>query len=136
MKKICLAGLLLLLATPLQAEQPPVVVTPVMRTDVTASGQPIILPQKDAEIVVANYEIAPGASLPIHKHPFPRYAYVLAGTLEVTNTETGRSETYRTGAFIIEAVGQWHKGANIGTDPVKLLVIDMIEHGQNNVVKQ
>ena len=28
------------------------------------------------------------------------------------------------------------QGANIGTDPVKLLVIDMIEHGQNNVVKQ
>lgn len=136
MNKIWLAGVLLLLATPLRAEQPPVVVTPVMTTNATISGQPIVLPQKNAEVVVANYEIAPGASLPVHKHPFPRYAYVLSGTLQVTNTETGKDAVYETGAFIVEAVGQWHKGANIGKDPVKLLVIDMIEQGQNNVVKQ
>ena len=136
MKKIWLTGAFLLLATPVLAEQPPVVVTPVMTTNATISGQPIVLPQKNAEVVVANYEIAPGASLPVHKHPFPRYAYVLAGTLQVTNTETGKDAIYETGAFIVEAVGQWHKGANIGKDPVKLLVIDMIEQGANNVVKQ
>ena len=126
------------LAFPAMAEEmkAPVVVTAVLTTAVTASGQPIEWPQQNAEIVTATYEIAPGAALPEHKHPFPRYAYVLAGTLEVTNTETGKAVVYKAGDFIAEAVGQWHKGANIGADPVKLFVMDMIEKGENNVVKK
>jgi quercetin dioxygenase-like cupin family protein len=132
-----IATCLLLGALPAVAEEtPPVVVTPVMKSAVTATGQPIQLPQKDAEIQVSTYDIAVGAKLPVHKHPFPRYAYVLAGKIEVTNTEAGTVAVYETGGFIIEAVGQWHKASNIGTEPVKLLVIDMIEAGQNNVVKQ
>ena len=43
---------------------------------------------KDAQVVVSSYEIAPGAVLPVHKHPFPRYAYVQAGHLRVTNNDT------------------------------------------------
>jgi quercetin dioxygenase-like cupin family protein len=78
----------------------------------------------------------PGATLPEHKHPAPRYAYVLSGTLRVSNTDTGKSDVYKSGDFIVEAVDQWHKAANIGSDPVKLLVIDTTEHGQNNVVKK
>lgn len=142
---IPLLGTLLLLAACAQAPEtkaetnaatPAVVVTPVMTTDVTASGQPIRLPQGDAEVGVSTYDIAPGAKLPVHEHPFPRYAYVLAGTLSVTNTETGKTVTYEKGGFIVEAVGQWHKAANIGKDAVKLLVIDMTPPGENNVVKQ
>jgi len=135
----CLIAICLLLsAAPALAEEvtPPVVVTPVMKSAVTATGQPIQLPQKDAEVQVSTYDIPPGAKLPVHKHPFPRYAYVLSGRIEVTNTEAGTVAIYETGGFIIEAVGQWHKASNIGTEPVKLLVIDMIEAGQNNVVKQ
>jgi quercetin dioxygenase-like cupin family protein len=137
MRQLCLV-LFTALAMPTAAEEvkAPVVVTPVLTTAVTASGQPIEWPQQNAEIVTATYEIAPGAALPEHKHPFPRYAYVLAGTLEVTNTETGKAVVYKSGDFIAEAVGQWHKGANIGPDPVKLFVMDMIEKGENNVVKK
>lgn len=140
MKLISLTVMFLILAAPLQAEEsnpaPAVVVTPVMTTDVTASGQPIVLPQKDAEVSASTYDIAPGAKLPVHKHPYPRYAYVLAGKLSVTNVDTGKTNIYETGGFIVEAVGQWHKAANIGSDAVKLLVIDMAPKGTNNVVKQ
>jgi hypothetical protein len=31
-------------------------------------------------------------------------------------------------------VEQWHTGANIGSEPVKLLVIDIAEKGQTNTV--
>ena len=31
-------------------------------------------------------------------------------------------------------IGEWHQGANIGTDPVKLLVIDQVEKGQKNTI--
>jgi gentisate 1,2-dioxygenase len=74
--------------------------------------------------------------LPKHKHPFPRYGYVQAGTIEVTNLDTGKTETFKTGDFILEAVDQWHFGANKGLEPVKLLVIDMVEKGASNTVLQ
>lgn len=129
-------------ATPLHAEsQPvqtetakPVIVRPVMSAVTTSSGQPIVLPQKDAQVVVSTYEIAPGAVLPVHKHPFPRYAYVQAGSLRVTNNDTGKSEDFKPGDFIVEAVGQWHFGTNTGKDAVKLLVIDMVEKGKANTI--
>ncbi|EKS27499.1 cupin domain-containing protein [Afipia felis] len=128
--------------TPLHAEsQPaqtetakPVIVRPVMSAVTTSSGQPIVLPQKDAQVVVSTYEIAPGAVLPVHKHPFPRYAYVQAGSLRVTNNDTGKSEDFKPGDFIVEAVGQWHFGTNTGKDAVKLLVIDMVEKGKPNTI--
>lgn len=141
------AASLLLAAAPLRADDhghgaakavpgqtASVVVRPVLSATHTATGQPIVLPQKDAQLLVSTYEIAPGAVLPVHKHPFPRYAYVQAGSLRVTNSETGKAEDYKPGDFILEAVGQWHFGTNTGTDPVKLLVIDMVEKGQNNTV--
>jgi quercetin dioxygenase-like cupin family protein len=136
MKLVCIVvGLLALLISPVQAqEQRDVVVTQLLSTTVTSSGQPIVLPQKDAQIIVSTYDVVPGATLPVHKHPYPRYAYVLSGDLRVTNRETGRSDTYKTGDFILESVGQWHTGTNIGDEPVKLLVIDMVEKGQANTV--
>ncbi len=140
MKSFALALGLMLVASPLRADTQPatskVVVKPVLSTTVTSSGQPVVLPQKDAQVVVSTYEIPPGAVLPKHKHPFPRYAYVQAGTIEVTNLDTGKTETFKTGDFILEAVDQWHFGANKGKVPVKLLVIDMVEKGQANVVLQ
>ncbi|MDQ6433061.1 cupin domain-containing protein [Mesorhizobium sp. LHD-90] len=114
-----------------------VVVTPLASTNVTAAGQPIVLPAKDARVIVSNFEIAPGATLPVHKHPYQRYAYVLAGALRVTNAETGESTDYKPGDFIVEMVGRWHQGANIGTDTVRLLVIDQVEGDlPNTLLKQ
>ncbi|WP_374369256.1 cupin domain-containing protein [Dongia sp.] len=135
MRAIWLAGFaMLLLAMPAVAQD--VVVTPVLNTDVTSSGQKIELPQKDPALVVSTYDIPAGAALPVHEHPFPRYAYVLEGTIRVDNTEIGKSQTFTKGEFIVEAVSQWHKGTNVGDGPVKLLVIDMIEKGEKNVVLQ
>jgi quercetin dioxygenase-like cupin family protein len=132
MKPMLIVPGLMLLAAPLHAEGQ-VVVKPVLSTTVTSSGQPIVLPQKDAQVVVSTYEIAAGAALPEHKHPFPRYGYVLAGTLRVINDETGKTEDYKTGDFILESVGQWHRGINTGLDTLKLLVIDIAEKGQPTV---
>lgn len=115
-------------------DAPAVVVTRILATDVTASGQPIVLPQTGVQVIVSTYEFAAGATLPDHKHPFPRYAYVLEGTLEVSYDATGKSQVYKPGDFILEAVEQWHHGAAIGSGPVKLLVIDQVEKGRENVV--
>ena len=138
MKPVWLAAAFFaLVITPLQAqERKEVTVTELLSTTLTSSGQPIVLPQKDAQIVVSIYDVAAGARLPVHKHPYPRYGYVLSGELRVTNMETGRDDTYKPGDFILESVGQWHAGANIGGKPLKLLVIDIVEKGQTNTVVQ
>jgi quercetin dioxygenase-like cupin family protein len=128
------AALFATAAQALDSSGTPVVVTPLASRTTTASGQPITLPQKNVEVLVSTYDIAPGATLPVHKHPFARYAYVEAGTLQVTNVETGKSDTYKTGDFIVEMIGQWHQATNVGAGPVKLLVIDQVEQGANNTV--
>jgi quercetin dioxygenase-like cupin family protein len=130
-----LASFVVLFVSHLQAQElTGVTVTQLLSTTITASRQPIVLPHKNAQIVASIFEVAPGAALPVHKHPYPRYAYVLSGNLRVTNKDTGQSDTYKSGDFIVEAVGQWHTGANIGEEPVKLLVIDIVEQGQTNTV--
>src|SRR3954451_6526646 len=68
MKYIRLIGSVAVLAWPLHAAEaddaappaPPVVVTPLLTTSVTASRQPIVLPRKDAQLVASIYDIAPG----------------------------------------------------------------------------
>jgi quercetin dioxygenase-like cupin family protein len=114
--------------------QEPVVVTPVMRTVVTATGQPIVLPPGNATVVVSTYDIGRGAMLPVHKHPFPRYAYVLSGTLQVTNNDTNQTQVYRVGEFIIEAIDQWHHATTLDDAPVKLLVIDQVPGDAGNTI--
>ncbi len=135
---ICLAAGLMLSASPLRADNVAVggkvVVRPVLSATETSSGQPIVLPQKSPQLIASTYEIPAGTTLPKHKHPFPRYGYVLAGTITVTNLDTGKAENFKTGDFILEAVGQWHQGTATGTETVKLLVIDMVEKGESNTI--
>ena len=117
------------------AEEAPLVkVTPIISTMTTATGQPIVLPQGNAEVRVSMYDIAVGARLAVHKHPYHRYAYVLAGTLRVADKDNLHTFVYTAGDFLIEMVDTWHYGTNIGTEPVRLLVIDQVEGDQPNTV--
>ncbi len=128
----CLAWLML----PGLAAAEPVTVTPLLDTETTAAGQPIALPSGPVEVTVSRFEIAPGARLPVHRHPYPRYAYVQSGTLSVTETQTGHATTYQAGDFIIEMVGVWHYGTNVGADPVVLIVTDQAPVGHKNTELQ
>ena len=83
-----LAGLFGSILSPLQAQERKEVA-------ITSSGQPIVLPQQNAEVTASIYDVAPGVALPAHKRPYPMYAYVLSGNLRVTKTETSRSNTTR-----------------------------------------
>ena len=113
-----------------------VVILPVTSADRNSAGQPIVFPRKNGHVTAAVYEIAPGVTLPVHKHPFPRLGYVLSGTLRVKNLEAGTTATYRSGDFLLEAVDQWHEGQNAGPEPLKLLVIDLLEKDAAATVKR
>jgi quercetin dioxygenase-like cupin family protein len=104
----------------------PVVSSQILSTIVTAADQPIVLPQGPVRLIVTRIEIAPGAALPVHKHPYQRYAYVLSGNLTVTQTDTGASNDYKPGEVVVEMVDRWHSGRSTGTDPVRLIVFDQV----------
>jgi quercetin dioxygenase-like cupin family protein len=135
MKLLWLIGLFAMSFSPLQAhERKDITVTQLLSSTMTSSGQPIVLPQKDAQIVVSIHDAMPGATLRAHNHPYPRYVYVLSGNLQVNNIETGQTDTYKPGSFILESVGEWQTATSIGEEPLKLLVIDIVEKGQSNTV--
>lgn len=115
------------------AASPPKI-TPVAAATTTWSGQPIALPQGAVEVKAATVEIAVGGALPPHKHPYPRYAYVEAGRLSVTNEVTGVTREFGAGEFVVEAIDQWHSGKVVGDAPLRLLVIDQAPPGSVNVV--
>jgi quercetin dioxygenase-like cupin family protein len=136
-RSIGLAAVLLLLPLSANAEgvkAGAVKVSPLLTTTVTTSGQPIVLPQGNIQLITSIYEVQPGAKLPEHEHNLQRYGYVLSGRLRITNTETSKSDEFKSGDFIVESRGQWHKAEAIGAEPVKLLVIDQIKPGEKATV--
>ncbi|GGA96232.1 hypothetical protein GCM10011491_25780 [Brucella endophytica] len=111
-------------------------ITPLLKSNKTITGQSVALPQGDVEVVLYEYEMAPGTALPVHKHPYPHYAYILSGTLRIFNEDTGQSRTFKPGDFIIEAFNQWHTGMNVGQDPVRMIVIDQVPKGEDNIIEK
>jgi quercetin dioxygenase-like cupin family protein len=121
----------LLAVPPAWADAQSVVVKKILQTRTTAAGQPLKVPQ-NPELIVTTYEIAPNTTLPLHKHPYARYAYVLAGEITVHAGE-GRRFHYKTGDVIVEVIDQWHTGTT-GASPVKLLVFDQVPAGTPSTV--
>jgi len=117
-----------------EAQTKPVTTAQIASQTVTAAGQPILLPAGPVRVTVTRFDIPPGATLPIHKHPYPRYAYVEQGHLTVTEADSGASHAYQTGDVIIEMIDRWHFGRNTGNEPVRLLVFDQVPEGATNTV--
>ncbi len=113
------------------ADAPKVDIQPILRTNTTITGQPIVVPQ-NPDLLVSVATFPPGARLPEHKHPGPHYVYVLEGVLTVIDTETDKTFAVKAGDFVVEMVDTWHYGINNGTVPVKLLVIDQVSTGAPN----
>lgn len=136
MKRIAAACLLAasMTAFAYSADAPKVTVEPVISTDTTVIGQPIVMP-KDPTLVATVATFPPGSRLPVHRHPYPHYGYMLEGELTVVNEETGKRFTIRKGEFLVEMNDTWHYGENDGKEPVKLLIVDHLPKGvTSNVV--
>jgi quercetin dioxygenase-like cupin family protein len=108
---------------------------PLLRTTVTAGGQPIIYPKVDQpEVTAVLVEIPPGAETGWHKHPFPAYAYLLSGELTV-ELEGGKVNTFKAGDALAETVNMLHNGKNAGAEPVKLVMFVTGAKGEPFTVK-
>ena len=116
------------------ADAPKITIEKIIETDKTVIGQPIVMP-KDPTLVVTVATFPPGSRLPVHKHPYPHYGYMLEGELTVVNVETGKSSTIKKDDFLVEMNDTWHYGVNNGKTDVKLLIIDHLPKGvTSNVV--
>ncbi len=137
MKFLSLAAALAFAAAPAAAQAPPgSVAKPVAQINTTMSGQPILLPQGPVQVTVTETSVPAGGVIAPHKHPFPRYAYILEGALQVTNLDTGTVTILKAGDFAVEALDQWHKAEPQDGKGAKLLVIDQTPPGQVNMVRK
>lgn len=138
MKRFALFALLLPVALHAQPEEgylPQVRATPLLRTETTAAGQPIVYPKTNhPEVRALMVTIPPGAETGWHKHPYPCYAYLLSGELTV-ELKGGKSNRYKAGDAVVETVNLLHNGKNTGSEPVKLVLFVTGEKDQPFTVK-
>ncbi len=132
-----------LLAADLNAKEPvsgegytkQIVVTPLLRTTKTASGQPIAYPRTDSpQVTAVLVEIPPGAETGWHVHPFPCYAYILSGKLTV-KIQGKKPRELRAREALVEAVNTLHNGMNKGAEPVRLVMFVTGEAGKPFTVR-
>ncbi len=108
---------------------PAVQSTQLLKTSTTWNGAPIrystsARPEVQAVVV----EIAPGGSTVWHEHPVNNFAYVLEGKVLLELTD-GTTREFKAGDAFAEVVNTWHRGVNIGTGPLKILVWYTAEAG-------
>lgn len=126
-------ALIALLALTVAASAAPVT-TPVLDTTTTITGQAITVPA-NPELRVVTVVFQPGERLPVHKHPYPHYVYVLKGTLTINNVETGKVTEMKQGSFFAEMMDTWHYGENRTKEPLELMGIDQVPAGtKSNVI--
>ena len=102
-------------------------VQPLLRTTTTSAGQPIVYPVTDnPQVTAVMVEIPPGAETGWHKHPYPCFAYVISGVLDV-ELEGGKTNRLTGGQAMAESINVMHNGKNNGTEPVKLVMFVMGE---------
>lgn len=110
-------------------------VTPLLRTTMTASGQPIQYPETGSpQVTAVKVRIPPGAETGWHEHPYPCYAYILSGTLTV-EIRGGKTRELLPGEALVEVVNTPHNGINKSDKPVELVMFVTGEVGKPFTVR-
>lgn len=97
-------------------------VTPLLKTSTSWDGKPLVYPKGPAEVTALIVEIAAGGQTGWHEHSVPSFAYVLEGTLEVTQAN-GATRLLHAGDTLPEVVQTLHNGRALGDKPVRLFVL-------------
>jgi quercetin dioxygenase-like cupin family protein len=109
--------------------QPAPVTTPLKSLEATSAGQPIVMPAGPLKVTLSRTVIPAHGALPVHKHPYPRYVYVAAGAVRVTNLVTGQVQELKAGDMTIDPIDQWHRAEALGDQPAILFAIDQAPPG-------
>jgi quercetin dioxygenase-like cupin family protein len=128
-----LATCFLFAATLSASTQEKITATTLFQSTVTAAEQPIVFPASNTEVTALMVDIPAGVDTGWHKHPWPRYAYVVSGIITVEN-DAGQRKTYNAGDFFVEQINIFHHGTT--TEPTRLLVIDQDVAGKGNQINR
>jgi quercetin dioxygenase-like cupin family protein len=102
---------------------PGVTVDVLVKTDKSWNGTTLpAYPTGQPQISIIRYQFAPGAVLPVHKHPVINAGVLLKGELSV-KTERGETLQLKAGDAIVELVDQWHEGRNNGAETAELIIM-------------
>jgi quercetin dioxygenase-like cupin family protein len=104
----------------------------ILKTTTSKNGKSVDFPKTNAEITAAVVELPPGSVRPRTTHPWPRYVYVLEGTLTVGGDD-GKDTEYPAGSLLVTQ-NSWDIPKNVGDKMVKVLVIDAAEAGMSNSI--
>lgn len=105
------------------------------RFDNTMSGQPLApSPPAPFQLLVTQARYGPGDVIPCHKHPWPRYVYLQAGRLQVTNYDVRRVYEFHAGQILVESIDQWHQGVVTGHEPAIVVAFEEVPRGRDNRV--
>jgi quercetin dioxygenase-like cupin family protein len=132
-RRFVLALCFLFAATLSAGTQEKITAATLFQSTVTAAGQPIVFPAGNTEVAALMVDIPAGMDTGWHKHPWPRYAYVVSGVITVEN-DAGQAKTYRAGDFFVEQINIFHHGTT--TEPTRLLVIDQDVAGKGNQINR
>ncbi|HXR86299.1 MAG TPA: cupin domain-containing protein [Stellaceae bacterium] len=133
MKRFVFALCFFFAATVSASAQEKITASTLFQSRVTAAGQPIVFPKSHSEVTALMVDIPAGTDTGWHKHPWPRYAYVVSGVITVEN-DAGKAKTYRAGEFFVEQINIFHHGTT--TVPTRLLVIDQDVAGKGNQINR
>lgn len=111
------------LASPYANTIPGVSANVLIKTDKSWNGSTLpAYPSGQPQITIVRYQFAPGAVLPVHKHPVINAGVMLKGELAV-KTDNGEVLNLKAGDTIVELVDQWHEGRNNGTEMAELIIV-------------
>lgn len=106
----------------------------ILSTGKTVAGEDIKYPTTGpAHVTASIVTILPNAETILHQHGTPMFAYIQEGVVTVDYGAQGK-RVYQPGDAFMEAMAVTHRGMNLGTVPVKILVVYMGAAGSNNVV--
>ncbi|MEM8619339.1 MAG: cupin domain-containing protein [Actinomycetota bacterium] len=99
----------------------------------TVLGQSISYPGGAPAVTMSIVTLEPGASTVNHIHEAPMAAYILEGEVTVDYGDGG-TFTFSEGDALLEALDVVHEGTNTGSDPVRILVLNMGSDEVENTV--
>jgi quercetin dioxygenase-like cupin family protein len=109
-------------APTLAATTAPLHAEPLLKASNSGDGSPLQVAGREAEVTSLSIAIQPGAETGWHLHPMPSFAFVIQGTLQV-ELRDGRTREFKAGESFAEVANVAHNGRNVGSVPVKLLVV-------------
>jgi quercetin dioxygenase-like cupin family protein len=110
-------------------------VEPLLASEQTVIGETLAYPPGKAKITSSIVTIQPGEETAWHKHGAPLYAYILSGEVTVDYGDKGTKRFSAGGAFM-EAMDHWHRGTNLGKEPVRILAVYLGSDQVDNVIRK